>query len=64
MKMQRIKIDPTTRAGLPAGRVDKRRLDETTEEDIARHQKVDDAESSRDAQFRGHRTQCDAHDDD
>jgi putative transcriptional regulator len=49
MKTQRIKIDPTKRTGMPAGRVDKRRLDETTEEDIARQQKADDAESMHDA---------------
>ena len=45
MKTQRVKIDPTSRTGIPAGHVDRRRLDETTDEDILRHQKADDAES-------------------
>ncbi|MGB6067320.1 MAG: helix-turn-helix domain-containing protein [Desulfomonilaceae bacterium] len=49
MKTQRIKIDPTARTGIPSGRVDKHRLDETTEEDIALQQKADDAESMQDA---------------
>ena len=49
MKMQRVKIDPTMPSTLPEGRVDKRRLDATTDEDIARQQLVDDAESRQDA---------------
>jgi len=49
MKTQRIKIDPSARTGIPTGRVDTRRLDETTEEDIALQQKADDAASMQDA---------------
>jgi len=46
MKLRRVKADLTN---LPAGRVDKRRLDATTEEDIARQQQADDADSMQDA---------------
>lgn len=49
MKTQRVKVDPTSRSGIPAGRVDERRLDETTEKEILRQQKADDAESMQDA---------------
>ena len=49
MKTQRIKLDPDVRTGIPAGRINKRRLDETTEEEIALQQKADDAESMQDA---------------
>jgi putative transcriptional regulator len=49
MKMQHVKIDPTVLATLPEGRIDKRRLDATTEQDIARQKKADDAESMQDA---------------
>jgi len=49
MKTQRVKVDPTSRSGIPAGRVDRRRLDETTEKEILRQQKADDAESMQDA---------------
>jgi len=48
MKTQRVKFDPTGRTAIPAGRVDERRLDATTEEDIARQQEADDAESMQD----------------
>ncbi|MFH1116233.1 MAG: helix-turn-helix domain-containing protein [Pseudomonadota bacterium] len=46
MKMRRVKIDPND---IPAGRVDTRRLDATTEEDIARQHAADDAEAMQDA---------------
>ncbi len=49
MKMQRVKIDPTVPATLPEGRVDRRRLDATTDQDIARQQLADDAVSMQDA---------------
>ena len=49
MKMQHVKIDPTVPATLPEGRIDKRRLDATTEQDIARQKMADDAESMQDA---------------
>lgn len=44
MGIVRVKIDPADPATLPAGRVDLKRLDATTEEDIARQQAADDAE--------------------
>ena len=49
MKMRRVKVDPTMPDTFPEGRVDERRLDETTEQDIARQQMSDDAESMQDA---------------
>ncbi len=49
MKTRHIKVDPTSQTGIPAGRVDKRRLEETTEEEIALQQKADDAVSMQDA---------------
>ncbi|MFZ5865567.1 MAG: helix-turn-helix domain-containing protein [Thermodesulfobacteriota bacterium] len=49
MKMRRVKVDPTDPAGFPKGRVDRRRLDATTEQEIARQQRADDAESMADA---------------
>ena len=49
MKMLRVKIDPTVLATLPKGRIDKSRLDATTEQDIARQKMADDAESMQDA---------------
>ncbi|MGO9566782.1 MAG: helix-turn-helix domain-containing protein [Desulfomonilaceae bacterium] len=49
MKTQRVRVDPNERTDIPAGRVDERRLDATTEEDIARQQEADDAESMKDA---------------
>lgn len=42
MKTARVKIDLNRSASLPKGRVDKRRLDATTEQDIALQQKADD----------------------
>ena len=47
--MRRVKVDPTMPDTFPEGRVDERRLDETTERDIARQQMSDDAESMQDA---------------
>ena len=49
MKMLRVKIDPTVLATLPKGRIDKSRLDATTEQDIARQKNADDAASMQDA---------------
>ena len=49
MKMQRVRIDPTVQTTLPEGRIDRRRLDATTDGDIARQQLADDAESMQDA---------------
>ena len=49
MKTIRLKVDPKHSAGLPKGRVDTRRLDATTEQDIASHQKADDADVLKDA---------------
>jgi putative transcriptional regulator len=49
MKMRRVKVHPGEPASFPKGRVDKRRLDATTEQDIARQQRADDAESMADA---------------
>jgi putative transcriptional regulator len=48
MKTRRVKIDPTMPAALPEGRIDKRRLAATTEQDIERQQLSDDAESMQD----------------
>lgn len=49
MKMQRVRIDPDEPATLPPRRVDAHRLDATTEQDITRQQRADDAQSMRDA---------------
>lgn len=49
MKLQRVKVDPATAPEFPAGRMDEHRLDGTTEQDITRQQREDDAESMRDA---------------
>lgn len=49
MKAVRVKIDPAKRAALPKGRVDKRRLNATTEQDLRRQQEADDAASLQDA---------------
>lgn len=49
MKMRRVKIDPGTATEIPQGRVDKRRLDATTEEDIERQRQADEAELMQDA---------------
>ncbi len=49
MKTARVKIDLSRPANLPKGRVDKRRLDATTEKDIVQQQKVDDGAAILDA---------------
>lgn len=46
MKMRRVRVDVND---MPVGRVDERRLDATSEEDIARQQEVDDAAARQDA---------------
>ena len=49
MKTVRVKVDLAEPSTFPKGRVNRRRLDETTEQDIARQQLADDAESMQDA---------------
>ena len=49
MKKVSVKIDSVTLAGLPLGRVNKHRLDTTSEKDIALHTAKDDAEALQDA---------------
>ena len=49
MKTARVKIDLSRPANLPKGRVDKGRLDATTEKDIVQQQKVDDGAAILDA---------------
>lgn len=49
MKTVHVKIDLNNAASLPKGRVDKRRLDKTTEQDIARQQAADEAQALQDA---------------
>ena len=49
MKTVRVKIDPTTPASLARGRIDPRRVDATTEQEIARQQAADDTEALQDA---------------
>ena len=49
MKIVRVKIDPTKVASLPKGRLNRARLDATTELDIARHQKRDEHDATQDA---------------
>ena len=48
MSKTRVKIDPDDPGSLPAGRVDYRKLDTTTERDIARQQREDEDEAARD----------------
>ncbi len=45
MKTVTVKIDPVTHAGLPRGRVNKGRLDTTSEKDIALQTVKDDAQT-------------------
>ena len=45
MKTVRVKIDLNRTSSLPKGRVDKRRLDATTEQAIVLQQKVDDGDA-------------------
>jgi putative transcriptional regulator len=49
MKTVRVKIDPAVPVSLAVGRIDPARVDATTEEDIAAHQAVDEAEAMQDA---------------
>jgi putative transcriptional regulator len=49
MKTAGVKIDLSRPATLPKGRVDKSRLDATTEKDIVQQQKVDDGAALLDA---------------
>ena len=48
MSVTRVRIDPNDPGSLPPGRVDYAVLDATTEEDIARQIREDDAEAMRD----------------
>ena len=48
MSETRVRIDPDDPESLPPGRVDYAVLDATTEEDIARQIREDDAEAMRD----------------
>jgi len=49
MKTVNVKIDPVALAGLPRGRVNKKRLDATSEKDIALQMAKDDEEAMQDA---------------
>ncbi len=49
MKLTSVNVDSTTLVEMFPGRVDKGRLDATTEQDITRQQREDDAESMRNA---------------
>lgn len=49
MKTVRVTIDPADRASLPKGRIDKTRVDTTTETDIARQAASDEAQAMQDA---------------
>ena len=49
MSITRIRIDPNDPQSWPEGSVDYDMLDRTTEEDIARHQREDEAEAIMDA---------------
>lgn len=49
MKTVRMKVDPKDPASFPEGRVDYKKLDQTTDEDLARQQASDDAEAMQDA---------------
>lgn len=49
MKTVNVKIDPETLSGLPRGRVNKKRLDATSENDIVLQIAKDDAEAMQDA---------------
>ena len=49
MKTVRMTIDPTDAATLAGGRIDSARIDGTTEKDIARHKRADDAGAMQDA---------------
>lgn len=49
MKTARVTIDPARRASLPKGRIDKSRVDATTEADIDRQAAEDEALAMQDA---------------
>lgn len=49
MKTVHVKVDLSQPSRLPKGRVNHRKLDATTEADLAAQQKVDDAEAMQDA---------------
>lgn len=49
MKTVRVKVDPAVPASFPKGRASMRRLDATTDQDIALQQRVDDDEAMQDA---------------
>jgi putative transcriptional regulator len=49
MRMQRVRVDPAVPESLPAGRIDRPRVDATTEQDIKAQQQADDAECMQDA---------------
>ncbi len=49
MKTVRVKVDLSRPATLPKGSVDRRKLDATTEVDLANQQAEDDAEAMQDA---------------
>lgn len=48
MKTVRVKIDPAVPASMTLGRIDRARVDSTTEEDIALHKLVDEAGAMQD----------------
>jgi putative transcriptional regulator len=49
MKTVHVKLDPALPASFPKGRVDKRQLEATTEQDIAQQQRIDDDDAMQDA---------------
>lgn len=49
MKTVRVKIDPAQPSSLPKGRIDKARVDATSEADIARQAAQDEAQAMQDA---------------
>jgi putative transcriptional regulator len=49
MKTVRVKIDPAIAATMALGRIDTARVDATTEEDIAKQEAADEADSMQDA---------------
>ena len=49
MKTVRMTINPAVQASLAVGRIDRARVDATTEEDIAAHQATDEVDAMKDA---------------
>ena len=49
MKTVRVKIDPAIAATMALGRIDTARVDATTQDDIAKQEAADEAESMQDA---------------